>query len=357
MGGDDDHDDVPGAPGWDAIDGALAALYGDREPDRHYGTVLRFALGGEDPLDGLSAFKVTGEGPPHWHIVSYGMTELYGKESADPDESGWGFELTMRVACGLSDEEPPMWALNFLQNIARYVFQTGNVFAAGHYMNINGPIALGQDTKIRAISFARAPKLPEKVVSPHGKFGFLHVLGITLDELEAMKTWSSEAVQDLMRQRDPLLVTALDRPSVLDDPQIAAEIEAGRARDGSSQGGSFVSRLEWTAEGDGLHLMFGALAVGDLARLLDGRTRFGRPFHLSGPSQQIWVQPEDGTFGWSVDDDGDLTLRVPAAAVDVLRELPVRRGDYVFPELPGVKITVEPTEITDNDGELLETIG
>lgn len=250
-----------------------------------------------------------------------------------------------------------MWALNFLQNIARYVFHTGNVFAAGHYMNINGPIALDQDTKIRAISFARAPKLPEEVASPHGKFGFLHVFGITLDELEAMKTWSSEAVQDLMRKRDPLLVTALDRDSILDDPHIAAEIEAGRARDGSSQGGSFVSRLEWAAEGDSLHLVLGALAVGDLSRLLEGRTRFGRPFHLSGPSQQVWVQPDAEAFGWHVDDDGDLTLRLPAAAVDALCTIPVQRGDYTFPEVPGVRITIEPTEITDNDGKLLETIG
>jgi hypothetical protein len=179
---DEDYDD-DSAPGWDAIDAALAELYGDREPDRHYGTVMRWSLGGDDPLDGLSAYKITDEGPAHWHVVSYGMTELYDKESDDPDESGWGFEFTMRVACDPEDDEPPAWALNFLQNIGRYVFNTGNVFAAGHHMNINGPIALDHDTKIRAIAFSDPPKLPVEVESPHGTFGFLHVVGITLDEL------------------------------------------------------------------------------------------------------------------------------------------------------------------------------
>lgn len=356
MGVDDGVED-PGAPGWDAIDAALAALYGDREPDRHYGTIVKFALGGDDPLDGLSAYKVTGDGPPHWHIVSYGMTELYTKESGDPDESGWGFELTMRVACDPAEEEPPMWALNFLQNIARYVFRTGNVFAPGHYMNINGPIAVGVDTKIRAISFAAAPRLPEEVASPHGKFGFLHVFGITLDELEAMKTWSSDAVQQIMRERDPFLLTVLERDSILDDPAVAAKVQEGRARDGSSQGGSFVSRLEWTAEPDSLHIVIGAVAVGDLLRLLEGRTRFGRPFYLSGPEQQAWVHPHEGAFGWSVDDEDELALKLPPGAVDALSRLPVRRGDYTFPELPGMRLTIEPTEITDGEGNLLETIG
>jgi suppressor of fused-like protein len=346
-----------GAPGWDAIDAALGGLYGDREPDRHYGTIVKFALGGDDPLDGLSAWKVGGDDPPHWHIVSYGMTELYRKESGDPEESGWGFELTMRVACDPADEEPPMWALNFLQNIARYVSRSGNVFAAGHYMNINGPIAVDRDTDIRAISFARAPRLPEEVASPHGRFGFLHVFGITLDELEAMKGWSSEAVQDLIRERDPLLLTALDRKSILRDPQVAAAVEAGKTKDGSSQGGSFVGRLEWEIEGDGLHVVLGALAIADLARLLEGRTRFGRPFHLSGPAHQIWVQPHDDAFSWAIDDDDDLTLRLPTAAAEALARIPVRRGDYAFAELPGLRLTIEATEITDNAGNLLETIG
>ena len=53
-------------------------------------------LGGQDPLDGLSAYKA--ESPfPHWHIVTFGFSELYEKESENPDYSGYGFELTFRL--------------------------------------------------------------------------------------------------------------------------------------------------------------------------------------------------------------------------------------------------------------------
>ncbi len=50
---------TPAAPGWDAIDARLADLYPDLEP-KHYGTLHPFALGGPDPLDGLSFYPRAG---------------------------------------------------------------------------------------------------------------------------------------------------------------------------------------------------------------------------------------------------------------------------------------------------------
>jgi hypothetical protein len=125
--------------GWDAIDRALAPIYGDAEPRFHYGTVIKWMLGGPDPLDGVSIYRV--EQPvPHWHFVSYGLTELYAKESDDPEVSGWGFELTFRLVRG-GEETPPAWAMNLLQNLARYVFCSGNPFDEHHHLSANGPIA------------------------------------------------------------------------------------------------------------------------------------------------------------------------------------------------------------------------
>ena len=58
-------------PGWDAIDVALEQLYPDQEP-RHWGTVIKYMLGGPDPLDGISAYlHEDGNGGRHWHYVSY----------------------------------------------------------------------------------------------------------------------------------------------------------------------------------------------------------------------------------------------------------------------------------------------
>ena len=43
------------APGWDAIDAALRKVYPDTV-ERHYGTVIKYFLGGKDPLDGISIY-------------------------------------------------------------------------------------------------------------------------------------------------------------------------------------------------------------------------------------------------------------------------------------------------------------
>ncbi|GAB2914304.1 hypothetical protein GCM10027093_61040 [Paraburkholderia jirisanensis] len=67
--------DDDGAPGWKAIDCALARLYPGQQP-KHYGTLIKWRLGGPDPLDGISVWKRK-DPVPHWHFVTYGLTELY----------------------------------------------------------------------------------------------------------------------------------------------------------------------------------------------------------------------------------------------------------------------------------------
>src|SRR5277367_4602912 len=71
------------SPGWAAIDAALWPIYGELEP-YHVGTVIPYALGGPDPIHGISAYKNAGSSP-HWHFVTYGFSELWAKESTDAD--------------------------------------------------------------------------------------------------------------------------------------------------------------------------------------------------------------------------------------------------------------------------------
>ncbi len=70
----DEPDQIDDTPGWDAIDAALQPIYGGREP-YHVGTVIPFALGGPDPIHGISAYKNT-EPAHHLHFVTYGFSEL-----------------------------------------------------------------------------------------------------------------------------------------------------------------------------------------------------------------------------------------------------------------------------------------
>src|SRR6185295_4188225 len=118
---------------------------------------------------------------------------------------GFGFELTLRVCKGLEDDQPPIWALNFLQNLGRYVFSSGNRFAAGHKMGLNGPIALDHDTKITAICFADDPEIGT-FSSEYGKAKFIQIVGITDDEYRLIQEWSTTGLVEILSKRLPFLI-------------------------------------------------------------------------------------------------------------------------------------------------------
>lgn len=78
------------APGWNAIEKEFERVYPGQTDPKHYGTLIKWRLGGNDPLDGISVY----EGRDYWHFVTFGSTELYEKETDDPEISGYGYELT-----------------------------------------------------------------------------------------------------------------------------------------------------------------------------------------------------------------------------------------------------------------------
>ncbi|MFD3270658.1 suppressor of fused domain protein [Paenibacillus dendritiformis] len=345
------------APGWDAIDAKLKELYGDTEP-LHYGTVLPFMLGGEDPLDGISVYAQT-EPVPHWHYVTYGFSELYEKEGDDPDISGYGFELTMRLKRE-GEEEPPAWPMNMLQNLGRYVFRSGNVFAAGHYLDANGPIALDSDTELRALFFIRDSQLGE-MDTPNGSVEFLQVAGITLDELDMMKSWRSSGFLPMMEEVLPLGITDLKRTSVLRNPAIAARAEEGIERDGSGTGSLFIDSLAWQEEkkflrGAAYTIEVGAKQAPSIANILRGRIPYREPLYLIGSNQHVACLPGDEPHAVVQDDALELHLNEQALEELASRLVP-RQGSFTIASLPKVQFHIVKTEIRNPDGEVVETIG
>jgi suppressor of fused protein SUFU len=135
-------------PGWDAINSRLDALYKDQEP-KHWGTLIKHMLGGPDPLDGISAYQSKAGGIDHLHFCSYGLTSLYyDEEAVGGDFSRFGFELTFRLASPLPPAEEPIWACNLMQNLARYVFDSGKWFEEYHWIPANGPIRADYETDL-----------------------------------------------------------------------------------------------------------------------------------------------------------------------------------------------------------------
>ena len=206
--------------GWDAIDAELKKLYGDTEP-RHYGSIIKYWMGGEDPLDGTSIYDCN-EQAFHRHIISYGMSELYfSPESADTEFSKWGFEFTFRIApCELDPDSDygtphePFWAINVMNNLGRYVFESGKWFEPYHFIPANGPIRNDTDTALVGIAFAPDPKLPA-IGTPNGQVQFLQMVGLTQAELDWLwqdpSTARCQELIDKMRADNPLLITDLAR--------------------------------------------------------------------------------------------------------------------------------------------------
>ncbi|RFU40753.1 suppressor of fused domain protein [Actinomadura logoneensis] len=335
------------SPGWTAIDRALGTLYGDLAP-RHFATVLPFRLGGPDPLDGVSAYPRD----DHWHYVSYGMSELYEKESENLDESGWGFEFTFRLARPDGEDEPPVWPVNLMQNLARYVYSSGNWFAPGHHMDANGPIAADRaDCTLSALLFAEDPELGT-VGTPHGRVQFLQIVGLTPDEYEVTLKWDSAALTGLLASRLPLLVSDITRPSLLTDPEIAAAVRAGIEADGSTSGALFVPEIGWTREGDGIRLRIGALQAAGVAETLPGRLAHGRELLLQSDDAMVLLVPADGGGLTVREHQGGVEIGVPVAALDgLVGALRPEAGVRAVPGLPGLVLEVVRTVIRDRDGE------
>jgi suppressor of fused len=357
----DTPDSDPEAPGWDAIDSACRRLYGDQEP-RHWAPILSAMLGGEDPLQGISAYVC--DEPRHWHFVTYGFSDLYDKESEDPEVSGFGFELTFRLARG-EEAEPSPWCVNFLQNLARYVFSSGNTFEPGHHLDLNGPIALDSPTKVRAIVFIEDPQLGT-IATHNGRVQFIQIVGITLDELQAIKRWHSAKFLELLTATIPLGVTDLSRDTLLSRPEIRKAVDEGCLKDGSSTGTLYVTVLSWqqpnehASQGTPTTVTIGANGVRDLGPVLKGRIPHGEILVLSGSNAAVVFEPGERSGVEVRDSDGFTHLAISLTAQDALQLADLvqpKAGTYVLAGLPELRIVVERSEIKDGDGNVVEVIG
>lgn len=192
----DPDEDLDSAPGWDAITAAPERLYPGVEP-RHVAPSRGLAFG--DPLEGLSAYPAL----DHWHFVTIGMTDLYQDHSPDSEWSGWGYEITIRVAP--LTEEPPQWAFRLLYELAGSLRDEGEPLGVGHRFDPGGPID-GDQTRLTALAFTLDPGLGS-IETPHGRILFLQAVGITAEELAETKATSTAAVLDRMRAASPELVT------------------------------------------------------------------------------------------------------------------------------------------------------
>lgn len=336
--------------GFDAISSKLAALYPGQK-EFHYGVLIPYSLGGEDPLDGIGVYK-SENGIPHWHYTTYGFTELYEKESDDPGTSGYGFELTFRLKRG-DEEQPPVWPMNLLQNLARYVFSSGNVFGPGHHMSCNGPIALEEDTLLTALGFRIDPELGEQD-TPNGHMAFLQAVGITEGEMDAMMCWNGEKFLAALEEHLPLCVTNLSRSSQMDDPAFRIAWQTGMERDGSSTGFLYMDELGVQMDEGQVTLRLGAGHDRTLVNMLRARVGKGRELFLQGSDAVVLFHPGEQA-GMGVE-NGVTALTLPEDALkELCSTLQPHAGTYTLSTFP-MTVELTPTTITDRNGNVIKVI-
>ncbi|KKO52853.1 suppressor of fused domain protein [Paenibacillus sp. DMB20] len=345
--------------GWDAIEQEMSKIYGDQEP-KHYGTLLPYMLGGEDPLDGISAYKA--EKPyPHWHFITFGFSELYDKESEDPDYSGYGFELTFRLTRTEGEEEPPAWALNLLQNMGRYIFNSGNIFRSGDYLDANGPICLASDTQLTALAFVEDPEL-SAVDTPNGQVQFLQMVGITGEELESMQTWNTLGMLKACLEHMPHYITDLSRDSLVRVPAVSEAVQRGMEQDGSNTGFLYVDQLAWEPGKNRLlgkapaTLRLGAKQAGIIGKLLQGRILKGKDLNLVSSDIRVVLEP-GAKADFETGEDGIRMKLDEATAAELSRKLQPKEGLIELSAFKGISIQIVKTHIKDQEGNVVSTIG
>ncbi|XP_077263958.1 suppressor of fused [Temnothorax americanus] len=246
----------PRAPGLDALHSLCKQIYPDQSNPLTVTAVIKYWLGGPDPLDYISMYANSGYPelgvPPHWHYISLGLSDLHGDGRLHPKPgpgrpSGFGFELTFRLARERDEKTPPTWPANVMQQLAKYVFNSGNTLMPGDHVSWHAPLDGGNGC-ITQILMGQDPQLPTSISTPHGDVSFVQIVGVTSEELQAAQHWNGLGVVNLLRSArgcGPWLVTDMRRmhSAMEDDPSIAEKIQCGIERDGSNTSG--VSAKCW----------------------------------------------------------------------------------------------------------------
>ncbi len=171
--------------GWDAITEECERRYKGQNP-QHFGTLIKWNFGGNDPLDGISVY----DGGDYFHFVTYGLSELYEKESDNKDISGYGMEFTFKLKKdNYENEESELKCIcNILQSIARLTFTKGEIFKPYEFLYTGQTQGIDAKMKSNITGFITIPDTVfNPIDTPNGKLIFVEFIGVTNDELLAVK--------------------------------------------------------------------------------------------------------------------------------------------------------------------------
>ncbi|KAM9476967.1 suppressor of fused homolog isoform 2-T2 [Clarias gariepinus] len=237
-------------PGLQAIYAECRRLYPEQPNPLQVTAIVKYWLGGPDPLDYISMYRNVGcpalDVQEHWHYVSLGLSDLYGDNrvhefTGHEGPSGFGFELTFRLKREPGETAPPTWPAELMQGLARYVFQSENTFCSGDHISWHSPLD-NSESRIQHMLLTEDPQM-QPVQTPFGVVSFLQIVGVCTEELQAAQQWNGQGILDLLRgvrvAGGPWLITDMRRgETIFDiDPHIQERVDKGIETDGSNLSG------------------------------------------------------------------------------------------------------------------------
>ena len=172
--------------GWDAITRECEKLYPNQKNPKHYGTMISWELGGNDPLEGISVYDAGN----YCHFVTYGLSELHEKISKNKDVSGYGMEFTFKLKKdNYENEESEITCIcGILQSIARITFMQKERFNSYEYLYTGQTEWIDAKMKSNITGFITVPdnKLGS-INTENGRVDFVQFIGVTNSELLALK--------------------------------------------------------------------------------------------------------------------------------------------------------------------------
>lgn len=172
--------------GWQAITAEAERVYPGQNNPKHYGTLIKWQFGGNDPLDGISIY----DGGDYWHFVTYGLSELYEKECEDKEWSGYGMEFTFKLKKdNYPDEEGEIKCIcGILQKIARITFTNDEIFDTYEYLYTGQTTGIDSRQLSNITGFITVPDTNlQPINTPNGKVIFVEFIGATNSELLALR--------------------------------------------------------------------------------------------------------------------------------------------------------------------------
>lgn len=198
--------------GWDAITEEAERIYPGQKDPKHYGALIKWRLGGPDPLDGISIY----DGGDYWHFVTYGLSELYEKESEDKEWSGYGMEFTFKLKKDkYENEEMEIKCIcGLLQQIAKITFKNGEIFNPYEYLYTGQTEGIDSKQISNITGFITIPDTKFQTLNTeNGRVDFVEFIGATDAELKALK--NKEITVKELYEKIGSDITNYNRPSVI----------------------------------------------------------------------------------------------------------------------------------------------